>query len=301
MNPYRPSRRRGLTLVCVIGCALVTSAARREPNPPTEERPILVGRITKADLQKAPFAAWFDSQYSAYEPKAQDLASLQGALQGVTVEAYLGTWCGDSRRQIPKLLKLLELVGVDEKRISLVALSDRSLEFKQAPGNPEAKRRVHRTPTIVFLRAEVEIGRIVETPATSLEGDLLAILQGHGPEPRYGAEAWINDLFADLPPAEVEQALLTAEPEIRKRGNPDSLWHYAEFDLLKNGRAREAEAVLDLHLRLDPRSVIGHVLMAEALMTLGRQAEATAAVERALAIEPQNRRALQAAAKLRSF
>jgi cytochrome c-type biogenesis protein CcmH/NrfG len=95
------------------------------------------------------------------------------------------------------------------------------------------------------------------------------------------------------------KALLSGGPEVLKRSDPDSLWHYAEFDLLKNGRAREAKAVLDLHLELNPRSVTGHVLMSEALLALGRKAEAMAAVERALAIEPGNDRARRAAAKVR--
>jgi tetratricopeptide (TPR) repeat protein len=95
------------------------------------------------------------------------------------------------------------------------------------------------------------------------------------------------------------KTLLTGGAEVAKRSDPDSLWHYAEFDLLKNGRALEAKAVLDLHLELNPRSVTGHVLMSDALLALGRKAEARAAVERALAIEPANDRALRAAAKLR--
>jgi predicted Zn-dependent protease len=151
----------------------------------------------------------------------------------------------------------------------------------------------------VITRDGVEIGRIVETPATSLEADALAILEGRGPEPKYGAEAFVHQLFTDLPAEEALKALVSAGPEIAKRGNPDSLGHYAEYDLLRNGRAREAKAVLDLHLSLNPRSAVGHILMSDALLALGRKEEAKAAIERALAIEPANDRALRAAAKLR--
>lgn len=86
---------------------------------------------------------------------------------------------------------------------------------------------------------------------------------------------------------------------VPRRSDPDSLWHYAEYDLLKNGRVREAKAVLDLHLQLDPRSVVGHILMSEALAGLGREDEARQSIERALAIEPGNDRARRAAARLR--
>ena len=264
-----------------------------------EERPILVGSVTRADLKAPPYAEWFDGAYSRYQPDAATVDRLRPVLAGVSIEAYFGTWCGDSRRQIPRLVRLLDLAGLEEPRLSLTALSDRAMEFKQSPGHPEAKRYIHRTPTMVIVRDGREIGRIVETPALSLEADLLAILEGRGPEPKYGAEAWVHHLFTDLPPEEAIKTLLTGGPEVMKRSDPGSLWHYAEFDLLKNGRALEAKAVLDLHLELHPRSVTGHVLRSEALLALGRKAEARAAVERALAIEPANDRALRAAAKLR--
>ncbi len=263
------------------------------------EPPILVGVLTRADLRKPPFAEWFDRQYSQYEPAADAVDGLRARLASISIEVYFGTWCGDSRRQVPRLMRLLDLAGFGEERFRLVGLSDRPMEFKKSPGNPEAGRRVHRTPTIVVLRDGAEIGRIVETPSMSLEADLLAILEGRGPEPKYGAEAFVHRLLSDLPPAEAEKTLQSTLQEISKRGDPGSLWHYAEYDLLRNGRAREAKAVLDLHLELDPQSVIGYILLGEALSALELKKEAEEAIQRALAIEPGNRRALLAAEALR--
>jgi hypothetical protein len=262
--------------------------------------PILVGDISRADLREPPFGDWFEGQYARYQPTEASLQGLKELLPSLSIEAYFGTWCGDSKRQVPRLLRLLDLAGFDEKRLTLVGLSDRPMEFKQAPGNPERRRRIHRTPTIVVVRDGVEIGRIVETPTTTLEGDLLDIARGHAPEPRYGAEAWVHHLFTDLPPDQAIKALETGEGEVLKRGSPDSLWHYAEHDLLKNGRAREAKAVLDLHLKLNPRSIDGLILMADALNSLGRRTEAVNAIERALIIEPGNRRALRMAETLKN-
>jgi len=279
----------------LIGLATLPTTARS----PAQDRPLLVGPLTKEDLRTPPHSEWFDAQYSRYQPTAETLSALRPRLPGISIEAYFGTWCGDSRRQVPRLARLLDLAGFEETRLTLVGLSDRRMEFKQAPGNPEAKRYVHRTPTVVILRDGAEIGRIVETPTTSLEGDLLAILEGRGPTPRYGAEAWVHRLFTDLPAADAMKMLAKSGPEVSKLGSPDSLWHYAEHDLLKNGKADEARAVLELHLSLNPRSVLGEVLMSEALLALGRKDEAKAAVARALALEPTNDRALRVEARLR--
>lgn len=265
-----------------------------------DDEPILVGEVTRADLQKPPFGDWFDRNYAGYQPVMLTADKLRGAWPGVSIEAFFGTWCGDSKRQIPRLLRLLDASGFDERRLTLVGLSDRPMEFKKAPDNVQAKRLIHRTPTIVVVRDGVELGRIVETPSVSLEADLLAIVEGHGPIPKYGAEAWVHRRFSEGTSAEAEKALETAAPEVLKLGGPDSLWHYAEYDLLRNGRAHEAKAVLDLHLKLNPRSVVGHILLAEALGILKRPTEALAALERALAIEPSNTRAQRAVAKLKA-
>lgn len=294
--------------VLAVGLStLASTSVAQVPNPspspakvaPSDQRPILVGSLTRANLKNAPFAEWFESQYGKYEPDRADIDKLREPLKGLAIEAYFGTWCGDSRRQIPRLLKVLDAAGFDEKRLALVGLSDRAMEFKQAPGRPELKRLVHRTPTIVLLLDGVEIGRIVETPATTLEADLLAMVEGHGPEPKYGAEAFVHRLFSALSGDEALKALYAAEAEITRLSTPGSLGHYAEYDLLKNGRAAEAKALLDLHLRISPKSVSGHLLMSEALETLGRKDEALAAAERALALEPTNARALKVAARLR--
>jgi len=259
----------------------------------------LVGPVTREELKRPPFSGWFEKRYSEYQPAKEDVEKLRAPLASVSIEGYFGTWCGDSKRQIPRLLNILDAAEFDEARLRLVGLSDRPMEFKKSPGHPEAAREIHRTPTIVVLRNGVELGRIVETPAASLEGDLLAILEGHPPAPNYGAEAFVHRLLTGIAPEEAAAVLKAAEAEIAQRSDPGSLWHYAEFDLLKNGRNLEAKALLDLFLRLNPRSVIGHVLLSNALEELGEKAEALAAAEQALSIDPSDRRARRAAERLR--
>ena len=291
--PFRP------LLLGALGLMALSTAGSAQVSSITSERPTLVGTLTRTDLQRPPFAAWFDRQYSQYQPDSEMVDRLRAPLASVSIEVYFGTWCFDSRRQVPRLLRLLDALDFDDQRLLLVGLSDRPMEFKKAPGNPEVKRLVHRTPTIIVLREGTEVGRIVETPATSLEADLLAIVEGHGPRPKYPAEALVHRLFTTMTAEAAGAALQAAEEDISKSADAGSLWHYAEHDLLKNGRAREARAVLDLHLKIEPRSVIGHVLMSDALAALGRRTEALEAAQRALAIEPGNDRAQRAAEALR--
>jgi thiol-disulfide isomerase/thioredoxin len=85
---------------------------------------------------------------------------------------FFGTWCPDSRREVPHFLKIADSAGVPEGRIRLYAV-DRS---KKGPDDLTDKYGIDRVPTFIMLRDGREVGRIVEYPRTTLEGDLLAIL-----------------------------------------------------------------------------------------------------------------------------
>jgi thiol-disulfide isomerase/thioredoxin len=82
------------------------------------------------------------------------------------VRVLFGTWCHDSQREIPKLLRMLEDINLKPEKISLIALD----YDKNEPLNRGEMLGVKRTPTIIFYKDEIEIGRIEETPKIMLEG-----------------------------------------------------------------------------------------------------------------------------------
>ena len=87
-------------------------------------------------------------------------------LEGISVRVLFGTWCHDSQREIPKLLRMLEDINLKPEKISLIGLD----YDKNEPLNRGEMLGVKRTPTIIFYKDEIEIGRIEETPKIMLEG-----------------------------------------------------------------------------------------------------------------------------------
>jgi hypothetical protein len=250
-----------------------------------------VGAVTIEQL-RASFD-WFKRGYEGYAPRPEAVGTLRRAGSDVTLEVFFGVWCGDSRRQVPKLIRTLDSAAVSPARVRLIGLSDTRGEYKRSPGGAERTRLIHRTPTVVVLKDGVEIGRIVETPEESVEVDLARIVSGHGAPSRYGAEAWIHELFTTLEPGRARAALASPRflTEVARRSDPDSLWHYAEHDLMKNGRVEDAVALLEAILRRESRSVRALVNLAEALETLGRLDPARAAATRALELSAGENRA----------
>ena len=109
----------------------------------------------------------FRSAYDQYQPNAAEIAAIK-SLSGKSLIVLFGTWCHDSEREVPRLLKLLDLSGVELDSLSLHGVNYN----KQEPNNLHQQYDLRYSPTIILLQGEAELGRIVEKPITSLGEDL---------------------------------------------------------------------------------------------------------------------------------
>jgi hypothetical protein len=113
----------------------------------------------------------FKQIFEAYQPSQQEISAVQN-LTGKSLIVLFGTWCHDSEREIPRLLKLLEV-----SQVKLKALSLRALNYsKQDPSGLHHTYNLESTPTIILLDGEQELGRIVEAPRVSLGQDLAGFI-----------------------------------------------------------------------------------------------------------------------------
>ena len=82
-----------------------------------------------------------------------------------------GTWCHDSKREVPRMLRILDSIGMPFEKISLIAVDIR----KSEPGGRGKLFNIKRTPTFIFFKEGEEVGRIIERPDVNLESDLKKI------------------------------------------------------------------------------------------------------------------------------
>jgi thiol-disulfide isomerase/thioredoxin len=149
----------GLVFTVFVGGCAGSNSVQQTQDP--------VGRITREQLSPA-----FITAYDTIHIQTEFVDMIRQANTGVDVLVFLGTWCGDSKREVPRFLRVVDAAGIPMDRITLHAL-DRK---KTSPDGTEVRYRIERVPTFIFLKKETEIGRIVETPKTTLEGDILTIL-----------------------------------------------------------------------------------------------------------------------------
>ena len=148
------------------------------PTPSVVKKPklktILIGKESVEALTMEPFGAWYNKNYESYTVKEELTPALKKGLKGIEVTAFMGTWCEDSKRETPRMLKILDAADFKEKNFELITV-DRS---KTKPTEYTAGNNIIRVPTFIFKKNGKEIGRIVENPVESLEADILKILNG---------------------------------------------------------------------------------------------------------------------------
>lgn len=136
----------------------------------------LVGIAAKSSFLEAPYNSWFAPNYNNYKVDAKTLNKLKPLLKKVTIKAFMGTWCGDSKRETPILYKILDATNFNYQNLQMVTL-DRS---KNCPEGLQRGLNIKRVPTFIFYKEGKEIGRFVEYPVESVEKDFLKILQEKG-------------------------------------------------------------------------------------------------------------------------
>ena len=134
---------------------------------------ILIGYCDKTGLLSGEFGRDFALEYNIYTVNQEYISKLKGLIDGITITIFLGTWCSDSKVQVPRFYKILDELKFDtQNKITLICVDT----DKTAPGVSAADLSLRLVPTFIFYRYDKEIGRIIEKPFTSLEEDMLKIL-----------------------------------------------------------------------------------------------------------------------------
>jgi thiol-disulfide isomerase/thioredoxin len=141
------------------------------------DKPMLIGYTTREAFTDSSFSWWFDSEYKNYDVDIDALRPISEdttLLKDVYITIVMGTWCSDSRREVPRFLKITDALNFSDENLSIYNV-DRDMNT----GDDEIDDlKIEFVPTFIFFKNDVEIGRIVEAPTESLEIDMVKILTG---------------------------------------------------------------------------------------------------------------------------
>jgi len=133
---------------------------------------VMIGYCNKTGLEKGPIGTEFSSEFEAYKPQKKYIEKLTSPIDAVEFTIVLGTWCSDSREQVPRFYKILDQTGYNPKRVKVIGVDSN----KSAILVDIRDLNIQRVPTFIVYKNGIEVGRIIETPEKKLERDLWNII-----------------------------------------------------------------------------------------------------------------------------
>ncbi len=139
----------------------------------TDQTTWLLGYFKREQMYRSPHCEWYLTGYDNYNPDTLVVNKLTALGTGnIAIKIVMGTWCPDSRREVPRFLHVLDLWKFPADRVTFIGVDDAKL----SPVGEYENLGIQRVPTFIFYKNNIETGRIIENPATSLEQDIVNIL-----------------------------------------------------------------------------------------------------------------------------
>lgn len=152
----------------------ISEIAVETNNTSNMQQGMLVGEFDKADLEQEAFSKWFNEGYNEFNPSAEAMTTIKKNISDYEIVAFMGTWCPDSRRETPKVFKILEEAGYDMSKLTFYGVNRQ----KTTTDNIEKEYDLNRVPTVIFMKDGKEVNRFVEYPKESIEEDFAKIVSG---------------------------------------------------------------------------------------------------------------------------
>jgi thiol-disulfide isomerase/thioredoxin len=133
----------------------------------------VLGYFTKDRITRPPHSEWFLKGYDDYVFNSDVVNKLtEISKDDLTIKIVMGTWCPDSRREVPRFMKIMDAWKFPSEKITFIGVDNGKL----SPIGEFDKLDIQRVPTFIFYKNNIEVGRIIENPVTSLEQDMVNIL-----------------------------------------------------------------------------------------------------------------------------
>jgi hypothetical protein len=143
-----------------------------EPPPPA---PVLLGLLEWEQLAELP--GW-QAEYDGAEPEPTSMEMLASATGSYRIVTVLGSWCHDSQREVPRLLRVLDQIEAPVFEHEMIGVDlTRRIDDAELATFAGVEQTVDRVATIVVFDADgAELGRVVETAEKPIEELLVDFL-----------------------------------------------------------------------------------------------------------------------------
>uniref|UniRef100_A0AAU6WLS0 Thioredoxin n=1 Tax=Chryseobacterium endophyticum TaxID=1854762 RepID=A0AAU6WLS0_9FLAO len=90
----------------------------------TNDGKMLLGMQLKSKFTEAPYSEWYTKEHDEYAMDQKAVGELKKRkINSYNIVVFIGTWCEDSHRDFPRLMKILEEVNYPEGKMKIIAVN----------------------------------------------------------------------------------------------------------------------------------------------------------------------------------
>lgn len=292
-------KRAIFTLFILLNLQLGFSQTLNQIQLDKKGNEILLGEINKNGLTQNSFKAWFLKNYDNYLVNKAIAKQLKDSLKHYEIKVFLGTWCGDSKKEIPRFYKVLETARFPENQLQVIAVNRTEDAYKQSPNHEEKGLNIHRVPTFIFYKDGKEVNRIVEHPKETFERDMLSIVTDNKYRSNYMIANYMDHLLntKSLDSLKIEASNLVSRfAEFTKGSRELNTYGYS---LLRSNRIEKAIYVFDFNTKMFPYKHNVYDSLGEAYFKAENYMEALKNYYKVLSLKPDDENALEMIEKIK--
>jgi thiol-disulfide isomerase/thioredoxin len=280
---------RFLLIILLYGFSTICSAQLNTIVSDENGKKMLLGKVNKEGFSKTNFP-WFDQNYNDYLTNSKITKLLKEKLNDYKIKVFFGSWCGDSKRNVPKFYKVLEEAKFSKKNLEIIAVDAKKEAYKQSPNGEEKGLNIHRVPTFIIYKDGKEVNRIVEYPKETFERDLLKIVNGENCTPKYAAVTFLDKLLNNSMDSlqKMENQLIAYLPEIAVGAKELNTYGFVK---LRANEFDKAEYIFKLNTKLYPNNYATYSSLGTLYYEQKRYKESLEQLYKSLSLNPKNKRA----------
>ena len=253
----------------------------------------LLGIINKEGLKKTSYNEWFSKNNDDYLVNKKVVKKFKDSLKNYKIKVFLGTWCGDSKREVPRFYKILEVANFPEKQLQVIAVDKTPETYKQSPTGEEKGLNIHRVPTFIFFKDGKEINRIVESPNETLERDMLTIVTENKYTSNYRVVSYLNNLIQNKGIDSLRSMEKELVPRLAEFTEGSRELNTFGYTLLRSNQIEKAIYIFDLNTKIYPYKYNVYDSLGEAYLVAKNYTKALKYYNKVLELKPEDENALK--------
>lgn len=141
----------------------------------SEDKNMIIGETTLEKLeQNEEFWSKYLANYANCIIDEEKTNQISNALTNrkIHIITVIGTWCSDTKEHLPVFQKIIDNIKGNNITIKYIGVN----RDKLAEKTDISSLNIEFVPTFIFYEGSKELGRIVESPQTTLEEDIFNIV-----------------------------------------------------------------------------------------------------------------------------